>query len=137
MSDRYLGAFITATFNPLAISADYLVIAGGGGGGSNIGGGGGAGGSGGGGDGGGLYKPSGTSQGMGKNGSDATGGGGGASGGSAGSSNVITYSKSIAAGDVYTFPELIGHTLQPGDIISTIAGTASALTIRASGREVV
>ena len=59
------------------------------------------------------------------------------SGGSAGSSNVITYSKSIAAGDVYTFPELIGHTLQPGDIISTIAGTASALTIRASGREVV
>lgn len=59
------------------------------------------------------------------------------SGGSAGASNTITSAKSIAAGDSYTFPELAGHVLSPGDIISTLSGTANAITIRASGREVV
>jgi hypothetical protein len=37
---------------------------------------------------------------------------------------------------VYTFPEIVGQVLLPGSFISTIAGTASAINIRASGREV-
>ena len=46
MSNRYLGGFITATYNPLAVQpvVDYLVVAGGGGGGYDRAGGGGAGG---------------------------------------------------------------------------------------------
>jgi len=56
------------------------------------------------------------------------------SGGSAGASNLMLDDKSIAAGETYTCPEVVGHILGPGDLISTIAGTATALTIRASGR---
>jgi hypothetical protein len=58
------------------------------------------------------------------------------SGSVAGANNLITNTKSIAAGEVYTFPELIGHTLNDGDFISTIASADTSLTIRASGREV-
>ncbi len=57
------------------------------------------------------------------------------SGGSAGASNAITLTKTIAPGYPWTFPELVGHVLAPGDFISTIAGTASAIVIRAAGRE--
>lgn len=57
--------------------------------------------------------------------------------GAAGAANVILSAKSIAAGDCYTCPELVGHVLGPGDFISTLAGTAAAITIRSSGREVV
>lgn len=56
-------------------------------------------------------------------------------GGSATSSNLIVDAKSIAANDTYTFPELVGHTLESGGFISTIA-SATGLTIRASGRVV-
>ena len=56
--------------------------------------------------------------------------------GSAGNSNLISKTKAIQPGETYTFPELVGHALAPGDFISTIAGTASALTIRVSGREI-
>lgn len=59
------------------------------------------------------------------------------SGGTAGAANVITSASSIAAGAVYTFPELVGHVLSEGDFISTLAGAAASITIRASGREVV
>jgi len=58
------------------------------------------------------------------------------SAGAAGAANTIVSSKSLAAGECYTFPELVGQVLNPGDFISTIAGTAAAITIRASGREV-
>lgn len=58
------------------------------------------------------------------------------SGGSAGALNLILAAKTIAPGECYTCPELVGHVLGPGDFISTIAGTASAITIRASGRQV-
>jgi hypothetical protein len=58
------------------------------------------------------------------------------SGGAAGVSNTIVSAKTLAAGESYTFPELVGHVLNPGDFISTLAGTAAAITIRASGREV-
>lgn len=56
------------------------------------------------------------------------------SGGSAGASNLVLDDKSIAAGETYTCPEAVGHVLTAGEFISTLAGTATALTIRASGR---
>ena len=56
------------------------------------------------------------------------------SAGSAGNANLITKTKTLLASEVYTFPELVGQVLNPGDFISTIAGTSSAINIRASGR---
>lgn len=58
------------------------------------------------------------------------------SGGSAGNDNLIVKTKTLQASETYTFPEVVGHVLAPGGFISTIAGTASAINIRASGREV-
>lgn len=58
------------------------------------------------------------------------------SSGSASSTNLVIYSRAIAPKETYNCPELVGHTLSPGDFISTLAGTAAALTIRASGREI-
>jgi hypothetical protein len=57
------------------------------------------------------------------------------SGASAGATN-ITVLKSIAAGETYTFPEVVGHVLEAGGFVSVIAASASAIVIRASGREV-
>ena len=54
--------------------------------------------------------------------------------GSAGNDNLIVKSKTLQPSETYSFPELIGHNLLPGGFISTIAGTASAINIRASGR---
>ena len=56
--------------------------------------------------------------------------------GSAGNTNIITKTKALQAAEVYTFPELVGQILNPGDFISTIAGTASAINMRVSGREI-
>jgi hypothetical protein len=56
--------------------------------------------------------------------------------GSAGNSNLITKTKTLQPSEVYTFPELVGQVLNNGDFISTIAGTASAINMRVSGREV-
>lgn len=56
--------------------------------------------------------------------------------GSAGNINLITKTKTLQPSEVYTFPELVGQVLNPGDFISTIAGTASAINMRVSGREV-
>jgi len=56
--------------------------------------------------------------------------------GSAGNDNLIVKTKSLQAGETYTFPEIVGQVLAPSGFISTIAGTASAINIRASGREV-
>lgn len=54
----------------------------------------------------------------------------------AGNQNLIVKTKTLQASETYTFPELVGQVLSPGAFISTIAGTASAINIRASGREV-
>ena len=56
--------------------------------------------------------------------------------GSAGNNNLITKTKTLQPAEVYTFPELVGQVLGVGDFISTIAGTASAINMRVSGREV-
>lgn len=58
------------------------------------------------------------------------------SAGSAGNDNLITKTKTLQPSEVYTFPELVGQVLNPGSFISTIAGTASAINMRVSGREV-
>ena len=56
--------------------------------------------------------------------------------GSAGNDNLIVKTKTLQASETYTFPELVGHVLNPGGFISTLAGTASAINIRVSGREI-
>jgi len=58
------------------------------------------------------------------------------SGGSAGDSNLIVKTKAIAAGQTYTFPELVGQVLESGGFISTIASAATSITISAAGREI-
>ena len=55
---------------------------------------------------------------------------------SAADNNLITKTKTLQPAETYTFPELVGQVLGSGDFISTIAGTASAVNIRVSGREV-
>ena len=59
-----------------------------------------------------------------------------AGGGSAGNDNLIVKTKTLQAGETYTFPELVGHAIAPSGFISTIAGSAAAINIRVSGREV-
>jgi hypothetical protein len=54
----------------------------------------------------------------------------------ASNSNAITYSRSIAPKETYTFPELIGQVITSKGYISTIASVANSLTITASGREI-
>ncbi len=57
-------------------------------------------------------------------------------GDTAGNQNLIVKTKTLQASETYTFPELVGHALLSGGFISTIAGTATAITIRASGRQI-
>lgn len=57
-----------------------------------------------------------------------------ASGGAAGNSNLVMKARTIAAGETYNCPELIGQILEAGGFISTLAGAATSLTISASGR---
>jgi hypothetical protein len=54
----------------------------------------------------------------------------------AGNQNLITKTKTLQPAEVYTFPEIVGQVLSPSGFISTIAGTATSINIRASGREV-
>lgn len=56
-------------------------------------------------------------------------------GGSAGLNNTIVVTKSLAAGECYTFPEIVGSLLSPGDFISITASGSASITVRASGRE--
>jgi hypothetical protein len=56
--------------------------------------------------------------------------------GSVGSANLIVKAKTLQPSETYTFPELVGQILAPGGVISTIAGTASTINIRVSGREI-
>jgi hypothetical protein len=58
------------------------------------------------------------------------------SAGAAADSNLVVKAKALAASETYTFPELTGQVLNPGDFISTLASAATSITIRASGREV-
>ncbi len=55
---------------------------------------------------------------------------------SEGNANVITKTRALQPSEVYIFPEIVGQVLLPGGKISTLAGTANAINIRASGRSV-
>jgi hypothetical protein len=55
-------------------------------------------------------------------------------GSSPGNDSLIVDAKILQSLETYTFPELVGHVLLAGAYISTLAGTASAINIRASGR---
>jgi len=55
------------------------------------------------------------------------------SAGTAGATNLIVDAQSIAANSTYVSAEVVGHTLDAGDFISTNA-SATGITIRASGR---
>jgi hypothetical protein len=54
--------------------------------------------------------------------------------GTAASSTNLIVSRTIQIGETYTCPELVGHVLEPGDFISTLAGAAASIAMRASGR---
>lgn len=56
--------------------------------------------------------------------------------GSVSASNRVVSAKSIAPGETYNFPELVGQSLEAGGFISTIASAATALTISSTGREI-
>lgn len=57
------------------------------------------------------------------------------SAGAAATANIVVL-KSLAAGETYNFPEIVGQVLNAGDFVSTIAGAAASVSIRMSGREV-
>jgi len=59
-----------------------------------------------------------------------------ASGGAAGAGNLIVKTRTLAAGEAYTFPEVVGHAMEAGGFISTIASAATSITIAASGRSI-
>lgn len=54
----------------------------------------------------------------------------------AGNQNLIVKTKTLAAGETYIFPEIVGQVLSSGDFISTIASAGLSVNIRASGREI-
>lgn len=58
------------------------------------------------------------------------------SGGTAGATNVKISARSIAAGETYLCPELIGADVMSGGIIQALASSGSALTLMISGLEV-
>lgn len=59
------------------------------------------------------------------------------SAGAAGAANLVVNLRSIAPKETYALPELVGQVLLAGDFLSTIAGAATSLTLRVSGREIV
>jgi len=59
-----------------------------------------------------------------------------AEGGTAGTLNLVLAARTIAPGETYTCPELVGQSLEPGGFISTLSNTLNALTISATGREI-
>jgi hypothetical protein len=57
------------------------------------------------------------------------------SGGGAGASNLVL-TTTVAAGTTDQLSALVGQVLNAGDFVSTIAGTATAVVIRLSGRQI-
>ena len=57
-----------------------------------------------------------------------------ASAGAAAATNVLVV-KSLAAGEAYIFPEIVGNILGLGDFVSTLASVVSKVVIRSSGRK--
>ena len=59
-----------------------------------------------------------------------------ASGVSVGAGNQLIKDRTLAPNESYACPSLVGHSLEKGGFISTIASAASSLTMRVSGREI-
>jgi hypothetical protein len=57
-------------------------------------------------------------------------------GDTASTTNLLVDARVIAVGETYTLPEMVGHNLATGDFISVIAGGATSLSLRVSGREI-
>lgn len=57
-------------------------------------------------------------------------------GGTPGDADLIVKTKTLAAGETYVFPEIVGHVLEAGGMISTLASDPASINIRASGREI-
>lgn len=53
-----------------------------------------------------------------------------------GNNNLVVKTKTLLPSETYTFPEIVGHVLEAGGYISTVASTGTAINIRASGRQV-
>ena len=53
-----------------------------------------------------------------------------------GTQNLIVKTKTLQPSETYTFPELVGHVLNPNGFISTLASAPLTINIRASGREI-
>lgn len=58
------------------------------------------------------------------------------SAGTAGVTERLLSAKSIAAGEAYTCPEIVGHMLESGDTLQGLASASTSITIRVSGREI-
>lgn len=58
-----------------------------------------------------------------------------ASGGSASDSNKVLSARSLAAGETYVPPGAIGQWLEAGGFIQALAGSATSITLIASGVE--
>mgnify|MGYP003630221740 FL=1 len=59
------------------------------------------------------------------------------SGSSPSVSNIIINGRTLGARETYSCPELVGQVIPSGGYISTLAGTSNALTISASGTQIV
>lgn len=59
------------------------------------------------------------------------------SAGSAGYANQITKTKSLAAGESWSCPDVENHVLEAGGFISMVASVASKIGVRISGYEIV
>lgn len=55
------------------------------------------------------------------------------SGGAAGVTNIVISAKSIAPGETYKCPELIGHVLESGGTLQALASAGASITITGSG----
>lgn len=56
--------------------------------------------------------------------------------GSPSATNMVVKTKAISAGQTASLHELIGHVMEAGGSIYTAASAATAISIRASGREI-
>lgn len=57
-------------------------------------------------------------------------------GSTSGGANRLISNRYMAPGDTYSCPEIVGQIIRPGAKISAIAGAASTIAFRVSGREI-
>lgn len=50
--------------------------------------------------------------------------------------NVIVLNKTLQVNETYTFPEMVGQVIAPNGTINAVAGAATSINIRVSGRTI-